>query len=381
MGKPGRFYMVKRTESDWFLEQLQKEPLSAVGELSARLDGATILADTLSNKGGDEGRGSLMRSVCKDSEVRKALRDRVESDVGEDTARFLNHVYHLIGGNRLWPIYWVASVGILGAVGLAVRNVVGNSTLTGWAVAVAIVSSIVLTFLLLPSFAVCRFFDAILGKRRQRQEWVRNLRVVAVVYPLLLVSLPWFARVGNASGKIPPAATATPTSAGAPWGHQSFPPISFDCPSYMAVPEKKDFDVEKVRDTLRPSGVEILVILMSADMDTTIQLAKTKRDISMSSLYEEKKSLADEINEGGRNVMGEDYTKLTIERARVAGDVQALSEHGEKANGEVAEVVEFLNEGYDYSMMFIYKNGNLARSDSTARERIVQSIRLVGNPN
>lgn len=373
--------MVERTESDWFLEQLQKEPLSAVGELSARLDGATILADALSNKGGDEGRGSRMRSVCKDSEVRKALRDRVESNAGEDTARFLNQVYQLVGGNRLRQIYWVAGVGILGAIGLAVSSAVGNSTFTDWAIAVAIVSSIILAFLLLPSLAVCRFFSAILGQRQQRQEWVRNLRIVAVVYPLLLVSLPWLAKVGSSSDKIPPHATATSALASAPWQEQSYPPISFDCPSYMAVPDKNEFDVEKVRDTLRPSGVEILVILMSADMSTTLQLAKTERDISMSSLYEEKKSLADEINKGGRNIMGEDYTKLAVERIQLTGDVQALSEHGEKANGEVAEVVEFLNEGYDYSMMFIYKNGNLARSDSTARERIVRSIRIVASPN
>lgn len=372
---------INRTESDWFLEQLEKEPLSAVEELAARRDGATILADALSNKGADERRGNWMRRICKDAKIRKALRDKVESDVGEDTARFLNQVYDLVGENRLWSIYWVASVGILGAVGLAMRNAVGNSTFTGWAIAVAIVSSIVLAFLLLPSFAVCRFFDAILGQRRQRRKWVRNLRIVAVIYPLLLVSLSWFASIGHARGKILSTATASPALSGASWQRHTYPPISFDCPSYLAVPDKKNFDVEKVRDTLRPSGVEVLVILMSPDMNTTIQLAKSERDISMSSLYEEKKSLADKINVVGQNVMGEEYTKLTIERTQLANDVQALSEHGEKADGEVADVVEFLSEGYDYTMMFIYKSDNLARSDSTVRERIVQSIRVADNPN
>lgn len=156
--------------------------------------------------------------------------------------------------------------------------------------------------------------------------------------------------------------------------HYSYPPISFD--SYLTVPDKTKFDVEKVRDMSRQAGIEILTILTSTDMNTTIQVARTKRNISFASLYEEKKSLADEISRAGMNVMQEQYTKLLVEKTQFFGTTEALSEHGEKANGEVAEAVEFLSGGYDYVFMFIYKNKSLADSDATGREKVMQSINI-----
>lgn len=155
--------------------------------------------------------------------------------------------------------------------------------------------------------------------------------------------------------------------------------LSFDYPASLAVPPKARFDIEKVREMLRPSGVEILTILMSADMNTTIQVARTKREISFDALYQEKKSLADEINKAGIKVMGDQYTKFTVERTQLSGNVPALSEYGEKANGEVAVAFEFLNKGYDHTLMFIYKNRSRAQSAAKDREKVVQSINIKSN--
>jgi len=152
--------------------------------------------------------------------------------------------------------------------------------------------------------------------------------------------------------------------------------IAFDYPSVLTIPDKTKFDVEKVREMMRPSGVEILNIVMSADMNTTIQVARTKRDTSIDALYEEKNSLAYEINKGGVNVMGYQYTKFTVDKTQLSGNVQALSEYGEKANGEVALALEFLNEGYDYTLMFIYKNRSHMQSGAKDREKVVQSVKI-----
>jgi hypothetical protein len=144
----------------------------------------------------------------------------------------------------------------------------------------------------------------------------------------------------------------------------------------MKVPDKEKFDVEKVREMLRPLGVEILTILMSADMNKMIQLSKTKREISFDFLYQEKKSLADEINKRGVAVMGEQYTKFLVEKTKVSGNVPALSEYGEKGNGEVAVTLEFLYGGNDYALIFIYKNRALSQSEAKERESVIQSIKI-----
>ncbi len=84
--------------------------------------------------------------------------------------------------------------------------------------------------------------------------------------------------------------------------------------------------------------------------------------------------MADEINKGGIKVMGDRYTKFIVEKTHLSGDVPALSEYGEKANGEVAFALEFLNKGYDYSLMCIYKTRDHAQSGAKDREKFVKSI-------
>jgi hypothetical protein len=187
-------------------------------------------------------------------------------------------------------------------------------------------------------------------------------------------------RTGGITGGTPaqttPPGGPMPASQGTSLLHYSYAALSFDYPSYMAAPDKKKFDIEKVRNMLRPSGVEILTILMSADMNTTVQVARTKRDIPFDALYQEKKSLADDINKTGIRAMGDHFTKFTVERTQLSGNTPALSEYGEKANGEVAVVSEFLNKGYAYSIMFIYKSRSYAQSGQKDREGVVKSIRI-----
>lgn len=152
--------------------------------------------------------------------------------------------------------------------------------------------------------------------------------------------------------------------------------LSFDYPASLAVPPKARFDVEKVREMSTPSGVEILTILMSADMRTGIQVARAKRDVSFDALYQEKKSLADEINNAGIKVMGDQFTKFTVEKTQLSGNVPALCEYGEKANGEAAVSYEFLNTGYDYTLMFIYKSQGHAQSGAKDRQTVLKSIKI-----
>ena len=152
--------------------------------------------------------------------------------------------------------------------------------------------------------------------------------------------------------------------------------LSFDYSSFFAVPPKAHFDIEKAREMARPYGVEILTILMSADMSTCIQVARSKRDVSFDALYQEKKSLADQINKSGVKVMGEKFTKFTVEKTQLSGNVPTLSEYGEKANGEAAFSFEFLNKGYDYTLMFIYKSRSHAQSGAEDRQTVVKSVKI-----
>ena len=152
--------------------------------------------------------------------------------------------------------------------------------------------------------------------------------------------------------------------------------LSFDYPDSLAVPPKARFDIGKVREMLKPSGVEILTILMSTDMNTVIQVARTKRNVSFDALYQEKKSLADEINKAGIKVMGDQYTKFTVEKTLLSGNVPTLSEYGEKANGEVAFTIEFIKYDHDYALMFLYKNRNYAVASAREREIVVKSLKI-----
>ena len=152
--------------------------------------------------------------------------------------------------------------------------------------------------------------------------------------------------------------------------------LSFYFPSSLVVPPKARFDIEKVREALRPSGVEILTVVMSADMTRGIQVTRTKRDVSFDALFQEKKLLADKINRAGIEVTGYKYTKYSVEKTQVSGNVPALSQYGERSNGEVAVILEFLDEGYVYDLIFMYKDKMFAGSDATSREKVVQSTTL-----
>jgi hypothetical protein len=162
---------------------------------------------------------------------------------------------------------------------------------------------------------------------------------------------------------------------GAALRHYSYACLSFDYPSYMTVPDKEKSDVDKVRDMVRRSGVEILTVLMSPDMNTTVQVARTKREIPMAALYQEKKSLADRISKSGVNIMGDEFSKFTVEKGELSG-VPALFEYGEKANGQVAVTLEFVEGGYDYALIFIYKDRSHAQSGADHRESVVRSIKI-----
>ncbi len=221
-------------------------------------------------------------------------------------------------------------------------------------------------------------YDALFGTNRPTC-WRRRLKMTALAYPIVLAlsiffSIASYRYYHTLSQR--QSSTGSNASEQQPDRHFARDSIVFDYPSALTTPDKTKFDVEKVREMLRPSGVEILTIMMSADMSTMIQVARTKRDTSIDALYEEKSSLADEINKGGVNVMGYQYTKFTVDKTQLSGNVQALSEYGEKANGEVAVALEFLNEGYVYTLMFIYKNRSHMQSGAKDREKVVQSVKI-----
>lgn len=154
------------------------------------------------------------------------------------------------------------------------------------------------------------------------------------------------------------------------------PDVSFDYPAFLTIPPKTCLDIDKVKEMQKPYGVELLTLLMSSDQRTVLQLGRSKKDATFDSLYKEKKDLASQINSSGVSMMGEQFTKFTVEKLQLSGSVPALFEYGEKANGEVAFIIEFLKNGYDYALLFIYKNRYHAEAGAKERAKVVKSIKI-----
>jgi hypothetical protein len=154
--------------------------------------------------------------------------------------------------------------------------------------------------------------------------------------------------------------------------------IAFDYPSTLTIPPKDLFDIDKVREMQKPYGVELLTLMSSEPQRTILYLSRSKKEGSFESLYEEKKTLAAQVNSAGVDFMGDRFTKFSVEKTQLSGNVQALSEYGEKANGEVAVIYEFLKDGdgYAYGLLFIYDNRDYAESGAKIREKIVSSLRI-----
>lgn len=110
----------------------------------------------------------------------------------------------------------------------------------------------------------------------------------------------------------------TPSRPQISFDHYTHETLSFDYPSYYAVPDRRKLDVEKVREMMEPAGIEVLTILTSPDMNATMQLVRTKRDISFEALYQEKKQFSDEVNKGGGEHNGTAVQRIHSREGSVA---------------------------------------------------------------
>jgi hypothetical protein len=106
-----------------------------------------------------------------------------------------------------------------------------------------------------------------------------------------------------------------------------------------------------------------------------LQIAKSRATFSFESLLAAKKALEQRVKAGPLELLGEQFTKFTVETTVLAGQ-KALLEYGEKANGEVGVMYRFLHQGHCYLMAFIHDSKKSFERNAPLREIITRSLKL-----
>jgi hypothetical protein len=152
--------------------------------------------------------------------------------------------------------------------------------------------------------------------------------------------------------------------------------ISFDYPKDWVSWEKTSF--ERIRNLIKSQRVDadLLVLLKSPDGSCIFQVVKLPNSSSFDSFYRDRKAFADQVTAQGIEIMGERYLRYSVTTVDLPSNQKFLLSHAEKPNGETAINYQFLSDGYEYDVNFIYKSTNAAEKDEKLREKVMRTLKI-----
>ena len=153
--------------------------------------------------------------------------------------------------------------------------------------------------------------------------------------------------------------------------------ISFNYPKDWVSWEKASLD--QMRSYLKSQmGADLITMLKTRDETCVLQIAKQRNTSSFSSFYQEKKEVADQVSAEGMKVMGYRYTKYSVEVVELPGIQKAVLGYAEREGGQTGVSYQFLSDGYEYNVNFIYKSATRAANDQKVREQVMNTFKLTG---
>jgi hypothetical protein len=209
--------------------------------------------------------------------------------------------------------------------------------------------------------------------------WGRFVWLATAVDPLILIyviAMMGAHSDGQASHHRAGGIAASVATPGTAYTQYTGPSFTFLYPAYLQVPPPERFDIEKVRAMLAPQGVEILTVLMSQDGDRSLQVSRSRSNATFADLLQQKTNLAASINSQSMNVMGNQFVKFAVDEVQLPDGRACLRGYGTKSDGQVGITLEFLEQGFDYALQFIYKNDVDANGEEVTRNKAISSLQF-----
>jgi hypothetical protein len=152
--------------------------------------------------------------------------------------------------------------------------------------------------------------------------------------------------------------------------------VSFNYPKDWVSWGKTNLD--QMRSYLKSQmGADLITMLKTRDEACVLQIAKQRNTSSFSSFYQGKKEIADQVSTEGMKVMGYRYTKYSVEVVELPGNQKAVLGYAEREDGQTGVSYQFLSDGYEYNVNFIYKSATRATNDEKIRGQIMRTFKLI----
>lgn len=153
--------------------------------------------------------------------------------------------------------------------------------------------------------------------------------------------------------------------------------LSFDYPGAWLHWEKESFN--RIKDNIKAqSGADLLVMLKTQDASRVMQVIRTQNQASFDSFYQTKKQFADEVSTKGMDVTGFHYNKYTLKKVQLPNRLNCLLGYAEKQNGETGISYQFLSDGSELDVNFLYQTAAAASKGEKLRDQIMSTFKLIG---
>ena len=129
--------------------------------------------------------------------------------------------------------------------------------------------------------------------------------------------------------------------------------ISFNYPQDWLAWDAAEF--AQIRNSGMAQGIDLLVMLKTANGQSILQVGKKKNLLSFDAYLQEKKAYAASVSAKGEDIMGYHYVKYTIEPVKIPA-TRALKGYAERSDGSVGISYQFLANGAEFNLNFIYRN-------------------------
>jgi hypothetical protein len=145
--------------------------------------------------------------------------------------------------------------------------------------------------------------------------------------------------------------------------------ISFDYPKEWLKWEGDSFAQFKNR-MKSEVGVDVVVTLESKDKLRALQIFKRQNPSTFDAFYQNKKEFADKAAAKGIN--------SSLKKATLPNGKECLLGYIEDQNGKVGISFQFLLDGYEYNIVFMYTNAMESSKDEDLRKQIMNTLRIIG---
>jgi hypothetical protein len=154
--------------------------------------------------------------------------------------------------------------------------------------------------------------------------------------------------------------------------------LSFDYPRDWQFWNKAEF--KRMQDYMQSAGVELIAMFAPSEQSIIcVQIARSANPSAFETLYNDKKSIAEQVTSEGIEIMGERYVKYTVTAVDLQMGQKAVLGEAQKPNQQTGISYQMLFGGHEYDVNFIYANPETALKHKECREKVMSSLRFIAS--